>query len=93
MGRHQTKKARMRVRFSTKTQDPRSTQTVTHSCGHTRTYTDLPKFDPIGVQNEVEILKARVCSTCNKQAKDKIKAKKLADKKKLEDEQKAVATA
>jgi hypothetical protein len=54
--------------------DPGQTRTVKHSCGHPRTYTDLPKFAPSSVDAEVETRAARPCRGCRNNAKTKAKA-------------------
>lgn len=52
--------------------DPNATHSVLHSCGHHRTYTDLPKFDPDGLRAEVEARRARPCRACKERAKPRV---------------------
>jgi len=78
MGRHQTKNARRATRRIT-TKDPNSDQTVKHACGHSKNYTDLPKFNPPLLKMVLDTKAGMACPACNKAAKAaKIIAKKAA---------------
>jgi hypothetical protein len=50
--------------------DPNNTQAVRHACGHSRTYTDLPKFDMPALAAEVTARQQRKCRACQNASKN-----------------------
>ena len=75
MGRHQAKNAR-RVARRVCVVDPKSTQTITHSCGHVKSYDGLPKFNPLLLGMVINVKTGMACPDCNKKKRVERKAAK-----------------